>query len=701
MKLFHLYFTLLFITFSSSIIYAETIASPNGKIVLNFNLTSLGEPYYQVLLQNEIIIDNSKLGLRLEDSELSSGFKIENVSTAARKETWLPVWGENATIKNEFNELNVNLIEINGLKRKLTMIFRVFDDGVGFRYQFPYQSTLHHFVVKDELTEFALTGDHKCFWIPGDYDTNEYRYNTSKLSEIDASLGTKVDEIYAKTFFAKNAAQTPLTMKTMSGKYITIFEAALSNYPAMNVLIDKNTFKLKAHLVPDAIGNAAYLISPFSTPWRTILIGNRATDILDSKIILNLNEPCKIENTSWIKPMKYVGIWWEMHIGKSTWDYAGSQDGNNVKYKKPSGKHGATTEKTKYYIDFAAKHGFNGVLIEGWNEGWEDWFGKWKEDVFDFITPYPDFNVSELSEYAASKGVKMIMHHETSASVTNYERRMKDAYEFMKKYNYPAVKTGYVGRIIPRGEHHDGQWMVNHYERVASETAKNQIMLCSHESVRPTGLQRTYPNWLACEAARGQEFNAWSDGNLPEHETILPFTRLLGGPMDYTPGIFSIKLNQFDKNKTEQVHSTISKQLALYVTLYSPLQMAADLPENYEKKLDAFQFIKDVPVDWDFSKYIDAEIGDFIITARREKGKDNWYLGAITDENARIKEIKLDFLTPGKKYEATIYRDNDKSHWKDNPEAYSIDTKTVDSSDKITIKMAAGGGCAISFKEKN
>ncbi len=689
----------------------STVSSPDGKIVVNFNLTPLGEPYYQVLSGKEVLVDYSRLGLLIKEGNLKENLRVDHTATKTAKEQWSPVWGETVLILNEYNELTVHLKETKGAARSFAIIFRVFNDGVGFRYSFPLQTTMHHFTVLDELTEFALTGDHLSYWIPGDYNTNEYRYNTTKLSEIDGLVGGTVNEIHASHRIGKNAVQTPLTMKTSSGKYIALFEAALVNYPALNLRIDQSNFRLKAELVPDAIGNKAYLMAPCETPWRTIIVGSKATDLLASKMVLNLNEPCKIKNTSWIKPMKYVGIWWEMHVGKSSWDYAGTVGGNgswdytkfnvvqDLSARKPTGKHGATTENTKKYIDFAAQHGFGGVLVEGWNEGWEDWFGKYKEDVFDFVTPYPDFNVAELSKYCAAKKVKLIMHHETSASATNYERQMKDAYAFMKQYGYPAVKTGYVGRIIPRGEFHDGQWMVKHYERVAQATAKNELMLVSHESVRPTGLQRTYPNWMACESARGQEFNAWSAGNLPEHETILPFTRLLGGPMDYTPGIFSIKLNQFDNSKKEQVQTTLCKQLALYVTLYSPVQMAADLPENYAKKMDAFQFIKDVGVDWDDSKYLDAEIGDFIIIARKAKGTNNWFLGAITDENPQTKSVKLDFLDANKKYLATIYRDADNAHWKDNPEAYVIEKIEVTDKSSLTIKMAGGGGYAVSIME--
>lgn len=677
----------------------QSILSPNGNISLSFQLSPFGEPYYKVVYKNKIVIDNSRLGISLKGGALRDNFELLSSEEKKTDDTWKPVWGEESEIRDRHQELLIHLQEKSGQRRKMDIVFRVFDDGVGFRYEFPYQQDrLHHFVVTEEHTEFALTGDHTAFWIPGDYDTNEYRYNKSKLSEVNAYIGGSINEIYAKSLFSPNATQTPLTMKTTEGVYLNIFEAALVNYPAMQLEIDKKSFRLTSRLVPDAQGNMAYLIAPCHTPWRTIMIGEKATDLLASRMILNLNEPSKIADPSWIKPCKYVGIWWEMHIGKGSWEYSAPGNINSGATPVPNGKHCANNENVKRYIDFAAKNGFAGVLVEGWNTGWEDWFGKGKEEVFDFVTPYPDFDVAELTRYAESKGVKIIMHHETSASVTNYERRMDDAYAFMKKYGYNMVKTGYVGFIIPRGEHHDGQWMVNHYVRVAEKTARNKIMLDAHEPVRPTGLHRTYPNWMACEAARGNEFNAWSEGNLPDHETILPFTRLLGGPMDYTPGIFRIKVNQFDPSKKEQVHTTLAKQLALYVTLYSPFQMAADLPQNYEQRPDAFQFIKDVAVDWDESHYLDAEIGDHLTIARKAKGKKDWFIGSITDEQARTVDIKLDFLEPGKTYKAIMYRDADDADWEKNPEAYRIEEKTVERGSKLQIKLAPGGGCAIHCK---
>ena len=597
--------------------------------------------------------------------------------------------------------LRVSIIEDSKLPRSLDIVFRVFDDGIGFRYEFLVQDNLQYFVISEELSEFALNGNHKAFWIPGDYDSQEYPYNTTRLSEIDANIGSDFNDILVKSLIADNFVQTPLMMKTDDGLYINIHEAALLNYPAMHLSLDKKNFVLQTNLSPDVYGNKAYLQTPCKTPWRTIIVSDQSENILSSELILNLNEPNKIENPSWIKPQKYVGIWWEMHVGYSSWNYS---DIKNVKLKdidwdtvKPNGKHGATTQRTKRYIDFAAKHGFDAVLVEGWNVGWEDWIGNWKEEVFDFVTPYPDFEVAELSNYARQKGIKIIMHHETSSSVTNYERRIDEAFNFMKKYGYDAVKTGYVGRIIPRGEHHDSQWMIDHYTRVVEKAADKKIMVNSHESVRPTGLQRTYPNWLSSEAARGNEFNAWSVGNPPEHETILPFTRLMGGPMDYTPGIFQIKMDYYGKKNNEQVHTTLAKQLALYVTMYSPFQMAADLPENYEKFPDVFQFIKDVPVDWEETKILAAEPGDYIITARRERDGENWFIGAITDEEGREFTINLNFLDD-KNYFATIYQDSDDAHWKDNPMSYQIKRIQVDKNSKIKLQLAPGGGTAISIK---
>ena len=683
---------------ASAVLYAQQSLktfSPSGYIQLETVLNNTGELQYRLLFKNKEAVGLSSLGLRLSTPAIElNRFSVVNIDSTSKDETWETVWGEDHRIRNNYREIAYLLQNKSSTPVKLRIVFRVFNDGVGFRYEFPQQDALHHFVVADELTGFAMTGDHKTFWIPGDYDTNEYAYYTSPLSKIDASGGGSAQEIHAKTFFDKNAVQTPLMMKSADGLYLNIHEAALLNYPAMNLVLDKATLKFHTQLVPDAVGNKAYLQTPAKTPWRTVLVSDKAPDILSSRTILNLNDPSVIGDSSWIHPQKYVGIWWEMHVGKSSWDYSGSQVGSQQATRVP---HGANTANVKRYIDFAARHGFDGVLVEGWNTGWEDWFGQWKEDVFDFVTPYPDFNVQELSDYAKSKKVKIIMHHETSGSVTNYERWMDTAYRFMKRYNYDAVKTGYVGRIIPRGEHHDGQWMVRHFERVARKTAGYKIMVNMHESVRLTGLHRTFPNWIASEAARGNEFNAWSSGNPPEHETILPFTRLMGGPMDYTPGIFKIKMSYYDSTKKEQVHTTLTKQLALYVTMYSPLQMAADLPENYEANLPAFQFIKDVAAHWEETRILDAEPGDYIITARKARGKDSWFIGAITDESARQFTTSLHFLDAGKTYIATIYRDADNADWKSNPEAYVVEKFVVTAKMALKLKLAPGGGTAISL----
>ncbi len=679
--------------------WAQEIQSPSKKISVSFSLTSAGKPTYQVSYLNQKMVEESELGIALKDNTaLDHGFSLIDQVTTQVNESWQPVLGEQATIQNVYNQTTYYLLQ-KETNRKLNIIFRVYDEGIAFRYDIPKQSNLNYFVVSDEKTHFNLLENHKAFWIPGDYDSQEYAYNETNLSEIDNSKLDMNNCIGVKSIASPFRVQSPLMLKSPSGVYVNIFEAAVVNYPVMHLDVDPKKFDLKSDLVPNAIGDKAYLQAPCASPWRTIMISNDARDIVGSKMILNLNEPSKITDTSWIKPMKYVGIWWEMHIGKATWDYAGSQNAQNAAdgQLKPSGKHGATTANTKRYIDFAAKHGFDGVLVEGWNAGWEDWFGNWKENVFDFITPYPDFNLKEVNDYAKAKGIKMIMHHETSGSVANYERHLDRAFELMQQYGYPAVKSGYVGKIIPRGEYHDGQTMVNHYNFVAQRAADYKLMINSHESSRPTGYSRTYPNYIAAEAARGNEFNAWSVGNPPMHETILPFTRLLGGPMDYTPGIFEIKMNVYDPAKKEQVHTTLAKQLALYVTLYSPLQMAADLPENYEKHLDAFQFIKDVAVNWDQSNYLEAEPGDFVTVARKTKGKDEWFLGAITDENARKTVLKLNFLTPGKKYKATIYEDGKDAHWEKNPKSYAIKTIQVTSESKIKLNLANGGGAAIRF----
>ncbi|RDB04986.1 glycoside hydrolase family 97 protein [Runella aurantiaca] len=664
-----------------------SVTSPNHFVALTTTLATNGNVQYRVSYKNNTFIEPSSLGFSLSRPKLTlSQFRIISVDSSTTDETWQPVWGEVNRIRNHYKALSLLLKDKSGVLVKVH--FRVFNEGIGFRYEFPKQENLTHFVVADELTQFNLAGDYKAFWIPGDYDTNEYLYNTTKLSEVNAvAAAAKETDIALKSVIGPNAIQTPLMLKTPQGLYINLHEAALVNYPVMHLMLEKKTFTLTSHLVPDAVGNKAYLQTPFQTPWRTINVSDKATDILASKLILNLNEPSKITDVSWIKPQKFIGMWWEMHVGKATWEKAG-------------GKHGANTANVKTYIDFAAKHGFDGVLVEGWNEGWEDWFGNWKENVFDFITPYPDYNLEELTAYARQKGVRIIMHHETSGSATNYERWMDKAYKYMNDHQINTVKTGYVGKIIPRGEHHDGQWMVNHYQRVAEKAAEYKIMVEAHEPAHPTGLHRTYPNWLANEAARGNEFNnAPKLGLVPEHETILPFTRLMGGPMDYTPGFFHFQLNQYDATRTTRVKTTLAKQLALYVTMYSPLQMAGDFPENFNKHLDAFQFIKDVPVDWDDTQILEAEPGDYITIARREKGKPNWFLGAISDENSRTTALPLNFLEEGATYQATIYRDAENADWQTNPAAYSIEKMTVTNKTTLNLRLAKGGGCAVSFRK--
>ncbi|MCR5889177.1 glycoside hydrolase family 97 protein [Hymenobacter sp. J193] len=683
---------------------AQPVASPLtarlDRVSLTFALAADGQPTYAVSYGQRPVIKPSRLGVALADGKGFDGpLELVNSETKDVDDTWQPVWGEVKSIRNHYQQLTVHLRQPQAPGRLIDVVFRVFADGVGFRYEFPQQPSLQYFTVQQERTEFNLTGNHKAFWIPGDYESNEYAYTTSRLSEVNSA---NITPIQLKS--APERVQTPLMLKSDDGLYVNIHEAALVNYPALMLNVNTKTFGLTSQLVPSATGAAAYLQTPEHTPWRTIVVADNAPAVLASKLILNLNEPTTLTETSWIKPQKFVGVWWEMHVNKSSWNYS---DATNLKLAdtnwnalKPHGHHGANTANVKRYIDFAAKYGLQSVLVEGWNVGWEDWAGNWKEEVFDFVTPYPDFNVQELQQYAAAKGIKLLMHHETSGSVTNYERRQDAALRFMKEHGYDGVKTGYVGRIIPRGEHHDGQWMVNHFNRTAENMARQQIMVDMHEAVRPTGLHRTYPNWLASEAARGNEFNAWSEGNPPEHETILPFTRLMGGPMDYTPGIFQIKLEDWNpaKNQGKQVHTTLAKQLALYVTIYSPIQMAADLPEAYEKHLDAFQFIRDVPMDWDDTRILAAEPGDYITTARKAKGKDEWYLGAITDENARLQTLKLDFLTPGQRYEATIYADGKGASWDKKPMSYQIRKQKVDSKSTLKLPLAAGGGAAVSFK---
>ena len=668
-----------------------TVSSPDKKMEIQFWLSQEGVPFYAVNYKSAPVILASELGFEIKETgnhqplpSLHDHLKLVGQEQTTVDNIWQPVWGEVSHIRDHYTELKVELSQQNSHPILFKIVFRIFDDGLGFRYEFPEQAHLQHFTISKENTCYHLTGNHKAFWLPGDFDSNEFNPITSPLSDVDASISLNNTAIGTKTFYDKNLVQTPLLLKSEKGIYIQIHEAALVNFPAVNLLINKQTFELSTILVPDAVGNLAYLETPAKSPWRTLMISDKATDILSSKLILNLNDPSVIKDPSWIHPMKFVGVWWEMHINKSTWALKG-------------GHHGANTANVKRYIDFAAANGLDAVLVEGWNTGWEDWYGQWKENVFDFLTPYPDFDPVEIHRYAAAKGIKIIMHHETSGSVTNYERQMDTAYRFMKANGYDAVKTGYVGRIIPRGEHHDGQWMVNHYVRVAQKTADYHIMLDAHEPVCPTGLSRTYPNWMACEAARGMEFNAWSNGNNPDHETILPFTRFKGGPMDYTPGIFELRLSHWDSSKNNIIHTTLAKQLALYVTICSPIQMAADLPESYEKRMDAFQFIKDVAVDWDDSKYLEAEPGSYITVARKAKGKADWFLGAITNEQSRNTTVTLNFLEPGKKYIATIYADGPNAHWKDNPQPYVITHRVVDNTSTLSLHMAPGGGAAVSI----
>jgi glucan 1,4-alpha-glucosidase len=683
-------------------VHAQVISSPDKNFTLKFELLENGIPAYELAYKKKPVIKQSKLGLETKDvPSFTQGFTVADTKQNSVNNTWEPILGEQKVIRNNYNELLVTLKQPEHKDRYIHIRFRLFNDGLGFRYEFPKQPELNHFVIKDEHTEFNLNGNHKIFWIPGDYDTNEYVYTTSKISEIGDLMKKATHELHAQQPIKTPAVQTPTMMKSDDGLYINIHEAALINYPAMHLNVDPKTYKMSSHLTPDAVGNKAYLQTDTQTPWRTIVVSDKATDILASKLILNLNEPTAYEDVSWIKPMKYMGVWWEYFIaGKSSWAYSTE---NNVKltddYTKftPNNRHGATNENVKKYIDFAAEHGFDAVLVEGWNIGWEDWFGKWKENVFDFVTPYPDFNVKELNAYAASKGVKLMMHHETSGSATNYERRLNKAFQFMQDNGYNAVKTGYVGKIIPRGEHHDSQWMINHYIHVANTAADYKIMINSHEAVRPTGLHRTFPNWIAQESARGTEFEAMG-GLAPEHSTILPFTRLMGGPMDYTPGIFQTELSYFGTGD-QRVNTTLVKQLAYYVTIYSPLQMAADLPESYARFPDAFQFIKDVALDWDDTYIQEAEPGDYVTIARKAKGKNEWYVGGITDENARTATVRFDFLPKGKNFIATIYADAKDASWNKNPQKFTIKKVLVNSKSELKQALAPGGGVAISIKE--
>ena len=682
---------------------AQQQTSPDGNVVLSFSLKADGTPTYKMTYKGKPVINESTLGFTLKkDEPLTNHFKVVSDSKSTFKETWKPVWGEEKEILNHYNELLVQLKQ-DKTNRLMNIRFRVYNEGVGFRYEFPTQKELTYFVIAEENTQFAMTGDHTAWWIPGDYDTQEYDYNESKLSEIRGLMKQSMTDNVSQFVFSPTGVQTALMMKTKDGLYINLHEAALVDYALMNLNLDDKNFIFQSWLTPDAKGDKGYLYTPTKSPWRTVMVSDDARNILASRLILNLNDPCALADTSWIKPVKYIGVWWEMITGKSSWAYTDDLPTiklDEVDYTKvkPNGTHAANNDKVRHYIDFAAKHGFDQVLVEGWNVGWEDWFGHRKDYVFDFVTPYPDFDIKALNDYAHAKGVKLMMHHETSGSTRNYERHMKAAYELMNKYGYNSVKSGYVGDILPIGEHHYSQATINHYLYAIKEAAKHKIMLNAHEAVRPTGLCRTYPNLIGNESARGTEYEAFG-GNKPFHTTILPFTRLQGGPMDYTPGILETEVKNVNPNNTSQVRSTLAKQLALYVTMYSPLQMAADLPENYERFADAFQFIKDVPVDWQESVYLEAEPGRYITVARKDKHSDNWYVGNTSNENGHTSELLLNFLDKNKKYEATIYADAKNADWQTNPKAYTITKQKVNAKTKLKLTAAKGGGYAISIKE--
>ena len=712
---------------NSQITDITTLSSPDGKLEMSFHLTGDGTPEYTLDYDGRPVILSSGMGFELRGvlkaqkidynadgtvsksdwkpcESLHDGFAVESVERCSHDETWAPVWGEEDSIRNHYNELAVNLVQAS-TERRLVIRFRLFNDGLGFRYEFPSQKNLNYFVIKEELTQFAMTADHTAWWIPGDYDTQEYNYTQCRLSEISKHFKEALTGNDSQTPFSINGVQTSLQLRTDEGLYINIHEAALVNYPCMHLDLDPATLTFTSHLTPDAQGWKGRMQTPCKTPWRTIQVAPSATAQLASRMILNLNEPCALEDVSWIHPVKYVGVWWEMISGKGSWNY--TDDFSSVKlgetdYSRstPNGRHSANNANVRRYIDFAAEHGFDEVLVEGWNEGWEDWANCNKDYVFDFITPYPDFDIKALNDYAHSKGVKLLMHHETSASARNYERHMEKAYQLMNRYGYDAVKSGYVGDILPLGEHHYSQWLINHYLYAVTEAARHHIMVNAHEAVRPTGLCRTYPNLVGNESARGTEYQAFG-GTPPSHVTVLPFTRLNGGPMDFTPGIFVMDLASATGGRnTSWVNATIANQLGLYVTMYSPLQMAADYPEHYEQFMDAFQFIKDVEVDWRRSEYLLAEPGDYIVTARQGKKSGRWFMGGVTDENARTLSVPLSFLENGKTYEATIYADASDAHYRNNPQAYTITGRTVTSSDSLEIFMAPGGGFAVSFVEQ-
>ncbi|WP_281669667.1 glycoside hydrolase family 97 protein [Segatella buccae] len=689
---------------------AQTVKSPDGNVALTFTLSDNGRPTYEMTYKGRAVVKPSHLGLELakdrhaskgkDETDLMDGFKITDTRVSSFDETWKPVWGETATIRNHYNELEVDLNQPSS-DRNIIIRFRVYNDGMGLRYEFPQQKALNYFLIKEEHTQFAMAGDHTAWWLPGDYDTQEQETQQSKLSEIRARFNKAVNwDNSSVAVFSPTGVQTSLQMKSSDGLYINIHEAACVNYATMHLNLDDKNMVFESWLTPDATGLKGCMQTPCTTPWRTVMVSDDARDMLSSNLILNLNEPCKIEDTSWIHPTKYCGVWWEMIVGKSTWNY--TDEYPSVKLDlidwtkaKPNGRHAANTAKVKQYIDFAAANGLQQVLVEGWNVGWEDWANMWKADVFDFVTPYPDFDIKYLNDYAHSKGVKLMMHHETSSSVTNYERHLPAAFALMNKYGYDAVKGGYVGDIIPRGDHHFSQAMNDHYLYVVKEAAKHHIMVNAHEATRPTGLCRTYPNLIGNESARGTEYEAFG-GSRPDHTVVLPFTRLQGGPMDYTPGILETQLKTWSDNPN-YVHTTLVGQLALYVTMYSPLQMVADLPENYAKYMDAFQFIKDVACDWDDSRYLEAEPGDYITVARKAKGTDNWFIGGKCDENGHKSVVKLDFLDKGKKYDCTIYADAKDASFDKNPKSYTITKKTVKRGDVLKLAEAPGGGFAVSL----
>ena len=678
------------------------VSSPDGNVELSFNLKDGHIPVYSLDYKGKPVVGESHLGFKLQGSGMYDWFEISETATREIDETWNPVWGEESQIRNHCNEMTVTLRQTSS-NRFMKICFRVFDDGMGLRYEFPDQKSMAYFVITDELTEFAMTGDHTAWWIPGDYDTQEYDYTRSRLSEIRGLLSSAICDNLSQTIFSETGVQTSLQMKTDDGIYINLHEAALVNYPAMHLLLDDKNMVFKAHLTPDPNGDLAYMQSPCTTPWRTVIVSDDARDILASRITLNLNEPCKIEDTSWIKPCKYMGVWWEMIAGRSEWSYTWDLnsthiDTDDLTKVKPHGRHGATTANVKKYVDYASANGFDGVLVEGWNVGWEDWYGNMKDYVFDFVTPYPDFDVEEIEKYAAEKGIKMIMHHETSASVRNYERHMEKAYQFMNDHGYPAVKSGYVGNMIPKGNNHYNQWMINHYLYAVTEAAKHKIMVNAHEAVRPTGLCRTWPNLIGNESARGTEYQAFG-GSKPFHVSVLPFTRLIGGPMDYTPGIFETDISKVNPNNNSHANCTLANQLGIYVVMSSPLQMAADLPENYDRFPEAFQFIKDVAIDWEESRYLEAEPGEYITVARKAKGTGDWFVGNVTGEKNHRSSIVFDFLEPGVEYVATVYSDTPESNCLTNTYAHSIGQYRCTSKSKFVQDAVEGGGYAISFRK--